>query len=290
MIRLSVISFGANGRKNMATKRPGVPSEATSRKRRKLGENLHFCTLKCKLATAVRSREVLSRLKEEVLLAHELFKRTMFFMRLFFLKRGRVPPLSLSLVKECINRVSTRNGSGAKPKDTGLGEELDDFWKQSFGKIYPNLLDFRGRSQVKQLLAEQMLSNILVDVKTHFKSRLRTFLEFRLTGSGCEVDCKKKEARRLTGLLFARSWSDVPSWLRRDLEGIIPPDVEKSVAYDVKKKPERYLSGTLNMCLEMEGAEDSKCKAKVHFFPTRISSIPCHCKFDTETVASFFVP
>ena len=69
-----------------------------------------------------------------------------------------------------MNKVSIRDARGAKPKGTGVGEELDRFWNDSFGKIYPELVDFRGRSMLKQLLSEQTLDNTLVDTKTHFKS------------------------------------------------------------------------------------------------------------------------
>ena len=85
--------------------RPSAGKECNPSKRR----NLNFCTLKCKLKRIAKSSNVLSRVKDEVVLAHEVFncKRTLFFMRLFFLDKGEVPLMNLSLVKECMNRVQT---------------------------------------------------------------------------------------------------------------------------------------------------------------------------------------
>ena len=273
--------------KMSSSKRPSTATECNPSKRRKLKEELKFCTLKCKLKRITKSSNVLSRVKDEVVLAHEVFKRALFFMRLFFLEKGEVPLINLSLVKECMNRVSMRESRGAKLKDTGMGEELDRFWKKSFNEIYPDLLDFKGRSMMKQLLAQEILSNILVDTKTHFKSRFRTFLE-SLLRDGDSNGNPKSEACKLTGQVFANHWNDVPIDLKRKLRDILPADVEKSVAYDVMKNPEKYLNATLSMCREMERVQN--VKKKIHFLPTRTSNVPCHAKFDTETMAQMFVP
>lgn len=53
-------------------------------------------TLKCKLKTIVKSSEVLSKVKTKVVLAHEIFKRTTSFFRLFCLERGETPCANLS--------------------------------------------------------------------------------------------------------------------------------------------------------------------------------------------------
>ena len=136
-----------------------------SKKKRKLKEEVNFCTLKCKLKLIVRSGEVPSRLETEVVLAHEIFKRTTFFFRLFLfcLARGEAPCVKLSIVKECINRVCMQDSRGAKPNDTGLGIKLDNFWKHSYSAAYPTLIEASGRNYMKQLVAKQILNNILVD-------------------------------------------------------------------------------------------------------------------------------
>lgn len=84
-----------------ASKRPSIGTECNPSKKRKLTEDLHFCTLKC---TVAKSSEVLSRLKTEVVLAHEIFKITTLY---FSLEKGEAPSLNLSVVKECITRVCT---------------------------------------------------------------------------------------------------------------------------------------------------------------------------------------
>ena len=78
---------------------------------------------------------------------------------------------------------------------------------------------------MKQLLAEQILSNILVDTKTNFKSRLQRFLESILSW-----DNSKSTACKLAGKVFVGIWDDVPKDLKSKLRDILPANVEKSVA------------------------------------------------------------
>ena len=60
------------------------------------------------------------------------------------------------------------------------------------------------------------------------------------------------------------------------------------VLIDLKSKLQDILPTTLSMCREMERVKNAK--KKIHFLPTRTSNIPCHAKFDTETMAQMFVP
>ena len=85
---------------------------------------------------------------------------------------------------------------------------------------------------MKQLLAEQMLDTILVDTKSPDSGP---------SWRDGDSDVNPKfTARKLTGLVFASRWKDLPSDLARRLQYILPSDVEKCVAYDVeKKKPPR---------------------------------------------------
>lgn len=172
-----------------------------------------------------------------------------------------------------MNRVCTRSSRGAKPKDTGLGVEL---WTQNYSTIYPTLVECRGRSFMKQLLAEQTLNNILVDVKIHFKSRLQRFIKGALNYNDSE-----STAGTFAGQVLVGIWGEVPTDLKSKLQEILPANVERSVAYDLKKNP---LNAMLKMRQAMEPVSEEKRKKikKKYFLLTRTSNVPCHVKFNTE--------
>lgn len=254
-------------------------------RKRPLETCLEFFTLKYKLAKLIKSGDVLKLLKEKVAVAHELFKRTTFFLRAFFVERKLVPGLDLSVVKLCMNAVSQKDGRGKKPKDSfGLEDEMKVFWKNRFSLIYHELIDFKGSSFLKQIIAEQILDAVQVDCRTNFRKRFRQYV-LHLLGTK-DVDARLK-AGKIVHDVFSLDWNSVPESLRDALRTVLPVGVEKSVYYDLKNSPCKYLNCTLQMCVLMEGKEPG---FKPSFMPTRRGNIPCHCKFDTESLSQILIP
>lgn len=117
-------------------------------------------------------------LNEVATLAHDIiYKRASLFIRANCLWADSFPPvMAVSTLKNCINCVCSKSARGKKPKvDDSLGDKMRTFWRLHFCKVYPSLLEGEGLSTLKQLLASQMLSCILVDIKTLVWSGRSTF-------------------------------------------------------------------------------------------------------------------
>ena len=97
----------------------------------------------------------------------------------------------------------------------------------------------------------------------------------------------KLTACKLAGQVFVGIWDDIHVNLKSKLQDVLPANVEKLVAYDLKKNLGKYLNATLRMCQAMERGMSRK---KTSFLPTRTSNIPCHTKFDTEAISQMLVP
>lgn len=177
--------------------------------------------------------------------------------------------------------MCTKDNRGARPKDGALGEKLQTFWKKTFCKIHPDKIDLTGKSRLKAILAEQMCSNVLVDCKTHFRSRLFKFVVHLLGGDAG----KRREATTVLNSALSGDWENVEPWLKSALGEVLPREIEKgSIHYDLKKSPEKYVACTRRLCRAM--GDD----CKIQFLPSRRSWVPCHVKFDTESVLQMFVP
>lgn len=57
-----------------------------------------------------------------------------------------------------------------------------------------------------------------------------------------------------------------------------------AIYYDLKKSPGKYVECTRKICKAM-GEE-----CNINFLPSRRSWVPCHVKFDTESVLEMFTP
>ncbi len=98
-------------------------------------ESLEFCSLKCKLTTVVKNKEVHVRLRQDVILTHEAFKQSSFFLSIFCLEKKHVPEMNNSTMKQCLNQVCAQDARGAKLKDTDLSKEMTVFWDQKFSSF-----------------------------------------------------------------------------------------------------------------------------------------------------------
>lgn len=145
-------------------------------KRKKTPEITYsFFTVKSKLRGVVTSSGVTDKMNRVVILAHDIFKRATLFLRAYCLHTE--PPVTLSTIRHC---MCSRDSRGRRPMDDILEEDMHVFWKLHFSNAYPDLLEGKGLSGIKQLLVEQILSCILTDVKTHLKSRLARLIHFLL--------------------------------------------------------------------------------------------------------------
>ncbi len=137
----------------------------------------------------------------------------------------------------------------------------------------------KGLSMMKSLVVEQMLSTVLTEVTTRFRSRC-----IKLCISlGAK---NKREASNIVHSAFLGEWEEVVNPYSDSLKRILPQSPAKNnITYDLKANPSKYLEATLRLCREL-GAEE----CKFSFCPTRSSCIPCHCKMDTESLAQLILP
>ena len=182
-------------------------------------------------------------------------------------------------MKQCLNQVCTKDNRGVKLKDSALEEKFRTFWNERFCNIHKDRIDLTGKSRLKAVLAEQMCSNILVDCKTHFRSRLFKLVIHLLGGDAG----KRWEASKVVESVFSGNWENIEPTLENSLRKVLPADIEKgNIYYDLKKSPGKYVACTKRLCKAM--GED----CKIHFLPSRRSWVPCHVKFDTESVLQMF--
>ncbi len=82
---------------------------------------------------------------------------------------------------------------------------------------------------------------------------------------------------------FSGNWEDVSVSWESPLKRVLPDNPLKgNTFYDLKARPERYFVASAKLYTEL-GEENCK-------FSTRSPCVPCHCKFDTESLAQFFLP
>jgi hypothetical protein len=122
---------------------------------------------------------------------------------------------------------------------------MQEYREDVFSKIQQDKVDMKGLRVCKALLAEQMMSTVLVDVTTRFRSRCVKLCLLL----GAE---NKGEASKFVNAAFFQKWKDVPAPYLKALKRVLPPDPAKnSTFYDLKARPEKYFEATLRLCREL---------------------------------------
>jgi hypothetical protein len=75
---------------------------------------------------------------------------------------------------------------------------------------------------------------------------------------------------------------DLRAWVLEQRATVLPsgPYAKQSIAYDVKVRPEAYLSSMLKVCDSLSLAG----KKMFHTLPQRVSDVPCHVTIDTDAL------
>ena len=166
---------------------------------------------------------------------------------------------------------------------------MERFWNNTFSGIYPKKLDMTGMSILKQILAQQLVDNILVDIRTRTETRtlkvVTSLLKKQCEISGMDHSARelKRDAAKVTRDLFQGRYDELPILIKELIIPILPVDVKKCLRYDLKKNPDKYITYAMKLCRLDENG--STC-----FMPTRRSCIPCHVKFDMEAIAQMLIP
>ncbi len=206
------------------------------------GKFLYFTYVKCKLSKIVPDPNVCTRICDATLACHETFKRGLFFLKVFCIHLQDIqiplPTLDHSLMTSCLEQVCEKIQTGIKCKVIELTRYNSE---KVFFDIYPSKVDVRGKSNLKRLMAEQMLTIVSTDVSVRFESRCANLC--RSVG-----DLSKKYACRVVRSAFSGNWEDVPISCESPLKRVLPDDPLKgNTFYDLKARPERYFVTTTKL-------------------------------------------
>ena len=281
----SIVSDGMR-RKRKRVEPTGVPATQSSHR-----------TIKCSLKSIVRDETIIPQIEAIVLNCNAIVIEAYQFIRLFCLtkyaaKDVALPQLDEKFILYCLKATGTRDNRGRKAQNESLQAELDAFYENEFKSLpaHEDKFDLRCYGYLLPYLATQMHTAIHNNLKEHFVTRLLRFIN--KTAEMYDEDLDKVEARKarrgLKNAIFENDASLVPdrykAWYKDYRRFIAPSEWDKSLSYDAKAYPERYLASSFYMNSVLEKME---CKL---FQPLslRTSIVPHYITIDTASLMSFF--
>jgi hypothetical protein len=259
--------------------------------------------------------------------ANECVIQTYQFIRLYFLycfyNNIEFIEINTDNVLYFMRALGTRDNRGKKPENIDLQNKLNDFYNNEF---YPLIekpkFNFLHKTQFNAYIAEHIATSFNNNIKEHFISRFRRFLNIFEPNIPFITDKKDdeliKERKRIYNLVKNSILNDdieqsCPEEFKKFAFNIrneyLPSDYDKSFYYDCKKECNisYYLKQTIKMNLNVEkhnneinekilNTKDEKKKKEYvtmkkklfQVIPLRTSNIPSYVSFDKAIINTFF--
>ena len=205
---------------------------------------------------------------------------------------AELPQPDEKFILYCLEATGTRGKRGRKAQNESLQAELDAFYEKEFKPLlaHEDKFDLCCYSYLLPYLATQMHTAIHNNLKEHFVTRLLRFIN--KTAEMYDEDLDKVEARKarrgLKNAIFKNDASLVPAryiaWYEEHRRYIAPSEWDKSLPYDAKAYPERYLASSFYMNSVLEKME---CKL-FQPFSLRTSIVPHYITIDTASLIIYY--
>jgi len=226
--------------------------------------------IKCPLKCVLKKYDILHPIIENAVMdINEIVILTYQFIRMYLLNKfnnnKELPIINKQFVLDVIKTISFPNTKrGQKTKQENIKNasgkfDMKQFYNEEFSKLVSNRPSYSNKTFIITQTANEMITCINTNISTHFIKHLFKYInclfkEPKMLEIKKEKDKEKRkelykqlnqEIRDLkTDLInnkIEKSKEEYHSWIKENKGFLFPNKVNKSVAYDVKCNPEKYI-------------------------------------------------
>ena len=229
-----------------------------------------YSIIKCPLKCVLKRYDILYPIIEKAVMdMNEIIILSYQFIRMYLLNKFNnkqdLPTINKQFVLDVIKTISSPNTKrGQKTKEENIKNatgklDMKQFYNEEFSKLVSTKLSYSNKTHILAITANEMITCINTNISTHFVKHLFKYInclfkEPKSLEIKKETDKEKRkelykelnqEIRDLKSDLInnkiENSKEEYHSWIRENKGFLFPNKVNKSVAYDVKCNPEKYI-------------------------------------------------
>ena len=224
-----------------------------------------FKSIRTSLKSIIKDSDTQKKINDLVIRINDIIIDTYQFIKLYILKKlnnkQEIPTIDTNFIKYCITTLGTRDNRGKKTVDTPLLQEINNFYATEFQPINNHQKhQLNNLSYTLPYVCSSIEVSITNNIKEHFIKRLSKFIsifgsnyyEEHYNGNIQDRNSKdyKKEKKTLLykvkKCIIENKPQEIPTimteWYNTIKDEITPKDIEKSMAYDCKANPYKYIS------------------------------------------------
>ena len=263
------------------------------------------CPLKCVMKRYDTLQPIIERavvdINEMVVLSYQ-------FIRLYLLDKFKnkkeLPTINKQFVLDVIKTVSSPNSKrGQKTKEENIKNasgkiDMKRFYNEEFSQLVSNRPCYSNKTHILAITANEMITCIHTNISTHFVKHLFKYINLLFKEpKSIEIKTEKDKQKRkelykglnqdirdlksdLINNKIEVSKPEYHTWIKENKGFLFPTKVNKSVAYDVKANPEKYIkySFYINQKIEELG------KRPYQVIPQRNNIVPKHITLNSNGI------
>jgi hypothetical protein len=266
--------------------------------------------IKCPLKCVLKKYDTLQPIIEKAVMdINEIVILSYQFIRLYLLEKFNnnqtLPIINKQFVLDVIKTIASPTSKrGQKVKEENIKNssgktDMKQFYNETFSKLVSNKPSYTNKTHIVAITANEMITCINTNISTHFVKHLFKYINCLFKQSkSIEIKQEKDKAKRkelykilnkeirdlksdLINNKIELSKSEYHNWIRENKDFLFPNKVNKSVAYDVKCNPEKYIkySFYINSKIEQLG------KKPYQVIPQRNNIVPKHITLNSNGIA-----
>jgi len=291
-----------------------------------------YRTIKTSLKSIIRDPIIHNKINELVIKCNHIVIDTYMFIRLYalhlFHKNIEIPTINRQFISYCIMTLGEKDKSGKKPSNIDLLDKLNEFYIKEYQPIFNHKkFDLKCLTFTLPYICHTMEICISTNLKEHFIKRLLRFINIfadkyydniltkNITNNNPEetykeyIKIKRNEIWKLKKAILDNKYNEIPDkfklWFDENKKFMIPDEFKKSLAYDCKCNPSKYIKYSFFMNQKYEEFNDKIRKIikdnpkEIKKLNTQIiklfqplslrkTNIGCYLTIDTSTIINLF--
>ena len=269
--------------------------------------------IKCPLKSVLKEYDKLQPIIDDVVKDINKFVILGYqFVRLYLLDKFNTnkvfPTINKSFILDVLKTIATSETNRGKSnkdeniKNKSIKDDIKLFYDNVFSKLVNEKLSYTNKTHILEQTAKEMITCLETNISTHFIKHLFRYINClfkdpKTKQIKLEKDKEKKklmykelneEIRHLKSDLINNkildSKEEYYNWININKKYLYPDKITKSVAYDVKIHPEKYLiySFYINSKIEESGS-----KKIFQVIPQRNNIVPKNIVLNTSGIADY---
>ena len=273
-------------------------------------ENI-YKIIKCPLKAVLKNFNIIQPIIENVVIDINQFVILGYqFIRLYLLDKFNnnleFPAINKQFILDVLKTIgkseTNRGKQKTQIKNKEIKDELKIFYDNIFSKLVNQDLSYTNKTHILEQTANEMLTCLETNISTHFIKHIFRYINClfkdpKTQQIKLEKDKEKRklmykelneEIRHLKSDLINNkildSKEEYHNWINTNKKFLYPDKISKSVAYDVKIHPEKYLiySFYINSKIEEYGS-----KKIFQVIPQRNNIVPKNIVLNTSGIADY---